>query len=34
MRTKLGVLVTCLGHFCLAVPVGARHGFDTDWETT
>jgi hypothetical protein len=31
MRTKLGVLVAGLGLFCLAVPVAAHHGFDTEY---
>jgi hypothetical protein len=32
MRTKLGVLVAGLGVFCLAVPVVAHHGFDTEYD--
>ena len=32
MRTKLGVLATGLGFFCLAMPVVAHHGFDTEYD--
>jgi hypothetical protein len=32
MRTTLGVLVTGLGLFCLAVPAVAHHGFDTEYD--
>ena len=32
MRTKLGVLVTGLGLFCLAVPIVAHHGFETEYD--
>jgi hypothetical protein len=32
MRTKLGVLVAGIGLFCLAVPVVAHHGFDTEYD--
>ncbi len=32
MRTKLGMLVTGLGLFCLAVPAVAHHGFDTEYD--
>jgi hypothetical protein len=32
MRTKLGVLATGLGFFCLAIPAVAHHGFDTEYD--
>ena len=32
MRTKVGVLVAGLGLFCLAAPVVAHHGFDTEYD--
>jgi hypothetical protein len=32
MRTKLGVLVAGIGLFCLAAPVVAHHGFDTEYD--
>jgi hypothetical protein len=32
MRTTLGVLVAGLGFFCLAVPIVAHHGFDTEYD--
>ena len=32
MRTKLRILVTGLGLFCLASPVVAHHGFDTEYD--
>ena len=32
MRTQLGILVTGLGLFCLAVPTSAHHGFDTEYD--
>jgi hypothetical protein len=32
MRTKLGALVAGLGLFCLAVPIAAHHGFDTEYD--
>jgi hypothetical protein len=32
MKTKLGVLAGCLGLWCLAVPVVAHHGFDTEYD--
>ena len=32
MRTKLGVLATGLGFFCLAMPAVAHHGFDTEYD--
>jgi hypothetical protein len=32
MRSKLGVLVTGVGLFCLTVPVIAHHGFDTEYD--
>ena len=32
MRTTLGVLVAGLGLVCLAVPVVAHHGFDTEYD--
>ena len=32
MRTKLGVLVASLGLVCVAVPVVAHHGFDTEYD--
>lgn len=33
MRTKLGALLAGLGLFCLAVPVAAHHGFDTEYDS-
>jgi hypothetical protein len=32
MRTQLGILVTGLGLFCLAAPLVAHHGFDTEYD--
>ena len=32
MRTKLGILVAALGLICLAAPVVAHHGFDTEYD--
>jgi hypothetical protein len=32
MRTKLGILVAALVLVCLAVPVVAHHGFDTEYD--
>ena len=34
MRTTLGILVGSLGLFCVAVPVLAHHGFDTEYDAT
>ena len=34
MRTTLGILVTSLALFCLAVPVVAHHGFDTEYDAS
>ena len=34
MRTKLGALVAGIGLFCLAAPVVAHHGFDTEYDAT
>ncbi|OFW22250.1 MAG: hypothetical protein A3H97_22750 [Acidobacteria bacterium RIFCSPLOWO2_02_FULL_65_29] len=33
MRTKLGMLAAGLGLFCLAAPVVAHHGFDTEYDS-
>ena len=33
MRTTLGV-AAALGFFCLAAPVAAHHGFDTEYDAT
>ena len=32
MRTNIGVRLAALGLFCLAVPVAAHHGFDTEYD--
>ncbi len=32
MRTKLGILMAGVSFFCLAVPVVAHHGFDTEYD--
>ena len=32
MRTNLGIRLAGLGLFCLAVPVAAHHGFDTEYD--
>ena len=32
MKTKLGMLVAGLGLFCVAVPIAAHHGFDTEYD--
>ena len=32
MRTKLGMLLSGLGLFCLTLPLVAHHGFDTEYD--
>ena len=32
MRTKLGIVLSGLGLFCLTLPVLAHHGFDTEYD--
>jgi len=32
MRTKLGILLSGVGLFCLTLPLVAHHGFDTEYD--
>ena len=34
MRMKLGVLVACLGLFCLVAPIAAHHSWTSDYDSS